>query len=303
MNKQKIKISVATTAYNEEVNIGRMLKSVCNQVEKNTVIIEILVISDGSSDGTVKAAKDVGNKRIRILDDGRRMGQPARIGQILRIFRGDYLILLDSDMILGGKLVVEKMAAEFLKNKEVVFIGAHARPIKAKTLLEQGINNYRYAREILKKEFSFNNSAYGAHACLGYSKKFARSLKIPNDVMNVDSYSYFSCLASGFKFVHIKDAVVWYRSPQTVEDQIKQASRHLAGRGQLYKYLDKDLIDRGFFVPKNILLKLMLIQLFKNPLAYVFLKMVNLYSMYKAKKKGKVYSNQWGVIKSSKALY
>ena len=50
-------VTIATIACNEEANIKKFLESVLDQKEKGFKISTILVISDGSTDHTVKIAK------------------------------------------------------------------------------------------------------------------------------------------------------------------------------------------------------------------------------------------------------
>ena len=51
MNTQSITIGIP--AYNEEANIKYLLKLLLNQKIKNAAIHEVIVVSDGSTDGTV----------------------------------------------------------------------------------------------------------------------------------------------------------------------------------------------------------------------------------------------------------
>lgn len=303
MKKQhKIPISIGTSAYNEEYNIKHMLESVCRQKGPSFKIKEILVISDGSTDATVKKVQSIKNRKIKLINDNQRKGQPQRIAELLKKFNGQYLVLLDADLIMNSKDVIEKLIAKFASDKQLGLVAAHLHPLPPKTFLEAAINNYRYGREYLEREYSFNNSVYGAHGCLVYSQKFGKSLKIPPDVMSVDTFSYFSCITRGYKFAHVKDAVVLYRSPQTIKDHINQAKRHYTGGLQVKKYFGADLVDRKFRVPKLIMLKIMLFQVLRNPLGYIFLKILNTYCAYKSHAMLNRLNIAWEPISSSKII-
>lgn len=303
MKQNKISISVGTSAYNEERNIKNMLESVCRQKGTSFTIKEILVISDGSTDDTAMIVKSLKDERIKLIDDEQRKGQPQRIAELLKKFTGEHLVLLDADLIMSNDDVIEKLITRFLSDKKLGLVAAHLHPLSPKTFLESAINNYRYAREYLEQEYSFNNSVYGAHGCLIYSQKFGKSLKIPPDIMSIDTFSYFACITRGYKFVHVKDAVIYYRSPQTIKDQISQAKRHYAGGLQVEKYFGTELVDREFRVPKLIMLKIMFFQILKNPLGYIFLKILNTYCAYKSRTLLNNKLNiEWEPINSSKAI-
>jgi len=299
-NKKLVKVSVGTTAYNEEQNIVNMLNSVVSQKEKTIKIVEIIVLSDGSNDRTVKLAKSIKDKRIRVLDDGKRLGQPSRVGQLLKVFKGDVLVLIDADMLMKDDVVIEKMVSYFHSDKDLALVCGEALPLKARTFIESARNNYIYARLSLENEYSFGNTAYGAHAFLAYSKKFGKSINIPKKVLNSDAFSFFTCKAKGYKTCFAKDAVALYRSPSSINDFINQSTRHLAGGIQLYDYFGKEFVDAGFAVPSKIMVKIMFYQLRKNPLGYIFLKILNMYCSFKSKKDNKNLDTKWTTITSSK---
>ena len=301
MKQKKLIVSVGTSAFNEEHNIKNMLESVISQREKTIKTKEIIVISDGSTDKTVKIAKSIKDKRISVIDDKRRMGLPMRINQMLKIFSSDVLVIVDSDMIMKNKDAVENITKKFIEDKETAFVCGNTEPLPARTFLESAINNYIYARNSLENEFSIGSTAYGAHAFIAFSKKFGKFLSIPKNILNPDAYSYFMCKSKGYKTVFVKDAVAFYRSPQSIRDHINQATRHIIGGLQLYKYFGKEVVDRGFTVPKPVLTKLMFLQLKKNPVGYIVLKLLNFNCQYLSKKNNN-FDPKWTTIKSSKKL-
>jgi len=297
---KKISVSIGTSAYNEENNIKHMLLSVIAQKENLFKIKEIIVVSDGSKDSTVKIVKSIKDKRIKVIDDGKRLGQPARINQLFKLFKSDVLVLIDSDMIMKYKDTLEKLTEKFVYDKTTALVCGETEPLPARTFLESAINNYRYARKSLEKEFCFGSTAYCAHAFLAFSKKYARSLQLPKGILNGDAFSYFTSVSRGLTHYFATDAITLYRSPSSIRDHINQSTRHLAGGIQLYDYFGKEFIDAGFAVPQKIRLKLLFYQLRQNPIGYIFLKIINLYCGYKSRKASKSLNIRWTTIISSK---
>src|SRR3989344_9663131 len=109
-------VTIGIPAYNEEQGIAKMLKSVCKQKEKGFKIKEILVISDGSTDNTVKCVKKIRDPRIIIYEDNKRLGQPTRIQELLHRFNSDYLVLMDADLIIkdvyGVQRLIKKISSD-----------------------------------------------------------------------------------------------------------------------------------------------------------------------------------------------
>ena len=301
-NKKLLTVTVGTSAYNEEQNILNLLKSIISQKENTIKIVEIIVISDGSKDRTVEIARSFKDRRINVIDSRQRLGQPSRIGQLLKMFKGDVFVLIDSDMVAKDTMTIERLASKFGKNKKIGLVCGETLPIKGKTFIEKAINNYRYARAYLEKKgiYSFGKTAYCAHAFLAYSKEFANSLEIPRRIINPDAYSYFKCITSDFIQMYERKAVALYRSPQIIRDHIHQSSRHLAGGIQLCDYFGKEVVDKGFYIPTKINLKILIYQLVKNPFGYIFLKMLNIYCGLRGRTLYRKLDIRWTTIKSSK---
>jgi hypothetical protein len=76
-------LSVIVIAFNEEARIGACLRSLVNQRTK--LDYEILVVDDGSTDGTAKAVEEVAaeSPRVRLIEHGTNRGRGAarRTGQ------------------------------------------------------------------------------------------------------------------------------------------------------------------------------------------------------------------------------
>lgn len=95
MLNSKYKISVIVPAYNIEEHLPRCLDSIINQTHKN---LEIIVISDGSTDGTNEIIKDYCEKDKRIIaifKDNSGVSDTRNKG--LDIATGDYIGFVDGD--------------------------------------------------------------------------------------------------------------------------------------------------------------------------------------------------------------
>lgn len=91
----KLLVSVVIPAYNTEVNIERCLISLINQSYTN---IEIIVVDDGSKDGTAKVVKQISTKdsRIKYLYQPNKGVSCAR-NKGINASKGEYIIFVDAD--------------------------------------------------------------------------------------------------------------------------------------------------------------------------------------------------------------
>lgn len=224
MNKTPT-VTVATCAYNEENNIANYLKSVIAQQQVNYHLEQILIVSDGSTDGTLRKIRAQKASKIRIWDFKKREGKSKRLNQIFKSLDSDILVLFDSDTELADPQTIVRLIGP-LSDKKVGLVSGSSHPIIGKTLIERGVNSSFRVYSKLK------DSGNGAYSCdgrvLALSKKFASSTYIPPKMIGIDAYLYFAATTKGFKFKHVKDAIVNYRSPATVSDQIKQNTRFIA---------------------------------------------------------------------------
>jgi glycosyltransferase involved in cell wall biosynthesis len=90
-------VSVIIPAYNAERFVARTLESVLSQTYTN---IQVLVVNDGSTDGTVKIVESYAQKdsRIRILHQPN-LGAPAARNCAIKSCEGEYIAPVDADDI------------------------------------------------------------------------------------------------------------------------------------------------------------------------------------------------------------
>jgi glycosyltransferase involved in cell wall biosynthesis len=87
-------VTIGVPVRNCERTIGTAIRSILNQAYGNW---ELLVIDDGSSDGTVLVALEFGDPRIRVYADGRHLGLAHRLNEAVRLGRGEYFARMDGD--------------------------------------------------------------------------------------------------------------------------------------------------------------------------------------------------------------
>lgn len=92
-------VSVIVPSYNSEKYIERFLQSILNQTYES---IELIIVNDGSYDGTEKIIKNYKNKldekKIHLIYHYQENeGQASALNKGLKFFSGKYLLCMDSD--------------------------------------------------------------------------------------------------------------------------------------------------------------------------------------------------------------
>ena len=151
-----MKLSVIIPAYNEAQTIGRILKRVLD-INVENLTKEIVVINDGSLDGTLMEIKNIKDKRIVIYDKKTNEGKGAAIRDGIKRSSGDIILIQDADLeydpgeyplllepILSGKADVV-FGSRFTSSRahRVLFFW-HMLGNKLLTLLTNAVTNMNY---------------------------------------------------------------------------------------------------------------------------------------------------------------
>lgn len=115
-------VSVIMPAFNHELYIAEALQSIGNQTHKN---IELIVINDGSTDGTAEIIEEYikknSGKNIKYLNK-RNEGVCKTLNKGLEMSTGDYIAFLGSDDLwLPDRLAIQLEFMENNKNIGMVF--------------------------------------------------------------------------------------------------------------------------------------------------------------------------------------
>jgi glycosyltransferase involved in cell wall biosynthesis len=71
---------------------------------------ELLLIDDGSTDGSIDVVRHLDDPRVRLLGDGSNRGLCARLNQIASVARGTYLARMDADDVMHPERIERQVA-------------------------------------------------------------------------------------------------------------------------------------------------------------------------------------------------
>ncbi len=96
-------LSVIIPAYNEENRLGVSLGRIITYLEGRSIPFELVVVDDGSSDGTVRTAISALRARgreecLRILENGANRGKGYSVRRGMLAAQGTYALLTDADL-------------------------------------------------------------------------------------------------------------------------------------------------------------------------------------------------------------
>ncbi len=290
-------------AYNEQGNIRNFLKSVLAQKEDGFVLKKIVVVSDGSTDRTAKIVRSFDSKKIQFIEHYERVGKSTRLNHIYRTFDTDILVQSDADVEFKGKFVIARLIEPLTSSKMVGLCGGNPIAVPGKTFIEKSINITHNVYRKFRGDLKSGHNVFSADGrLLALSNSFARNLYIPPTMIANDMFAYFSCISYGFKYHYVEDAVVYYRSPQTLRDHIRQNTRFEAGPMRMEKYFEKSLVESELKIPISKMALYTFSEFIKAPHMAVGILAINTFCRVQAKMNEGKMNAKWNMAITTKSL-
>lgn len=145
-------LSVVIPAYNEEKRLPKTLEAIDDYLRKQSFDYEILVVNDGSKDGTGEAARGMASviQNLKLVDNKINQGKGGVVRQGMLEAKGQYRLFTDADNSTSVDQI-EKMWPEFEKGFDIV-IGSRdvkgavldpPQPFLRNFILGEGFKLYR----------------------------------------------------------------------------------------------------------------------------------------------------------------
>ena len=273
---KNIKVSVGLSVFNEGNNIANVIRDILHQKQEGWKLMEVLVFDDGSNDSTVKKAKGINNRLLKIVEDGTKKGKTHRLSQMFKTFKGEVLVMFDGDVRLVGENVITKLVESF-NDPFTMLVGGNSQPFSPKNFFQRAVYttfSVFYRSRIMVRG---GNNIFGCTgSILAIRNTLARKIMMPS-VINEDAYIYLYCLNEKYKFSYQDKARVMYKLPSNLGDYIRQAFRsHPEAVGiELKKYFGSR-VDRELQRPMSFYLKSVLITMWTQPFEVLFISFINI---------------------------
>lgn len=202
------KASFVIPAYNADSFLRETLDSCLEQTEDD---IEIVVVNDGSTDGTEELLKHYAKKDKRVIPIHlkRNVGRSEARNIGNKAAASDYIFVLDAD----DKAVrdrVKRTLECFKKHNADVVYGGYVTIDSWSTMLN------RYLPEPFNRERSLKHKThYILHSSMAYRKNLTLNVqyaKEPYDRLGIDDWHFiWNCTLKGYKFSYVKQPLAYYR--------------------------------------------------------------------------------------------
>lgn len=243
-------VSVIMSAYNEEKYIVEAVNSILNQTYRN---IELIVVDDASSDGTVEKIKEIEDKRIRLHINSENKKLAHNLNLAIDMAKGKYVARMDADDIAMMNRIEEQVC--FMeKNKEIDVLGAFA------ICFGDSIAKMEYPKshEAIKVSLLFENAL--CHPLVMF-RKSSLDEKYNESYIASQDYELWSRLVWKKKFYNMEKVLLRYRVHKGQTRNIvgrKQKEGAIVARHEMLKHLIEnpnldfvETFDQMFLVGKR----------------------------------------------------
>jgi len=223
-------VSIGVCAFNEERNIGACLASLIKQRLRDFDLVEMIVVSSGSTDRTDEVVKEYRAKdpRVMLLRQERREGKNSAINLFLSQARGEILVLANADNQLADE-ALQNLLSHFTDEK-VGVVGGRPIPINSKEDLAG------FAVHML---WDMHHRVSLMFPKVGELIAFRRlDRQLPLATQSDEDIIRMELEGRGFRTEYAPDAIVFNKGPDNLRDFVKQRTRVNIGEKYMKRLYD-----------------------------------------------------------------
>ena len=227
-NHQVLGVSILIAAYNEEAFIERKIQN-CLALDYPKDRLQILVVTDGSSDRTPQIVGNYKKSGVELLHQPERRGKMAAIDRAMYHINNDIVILSDANNYYQPD-IVSNLIAPFSNSSVGATTGSK--------VIEKGDGNlgdseglyWKYESFIKEQESKLGSCTSAAGEILAIRKNLY--IAPPENIINDDFFIAMQILKQGYRLIYIPEAKSIERVSPTANDEITRRTRINAGRFQ-----------------------------------------------------------------------
>jgi cellulose synthase/poly-beta-1,6-N-acetylglucosamine synthase-like glycosyltransferase len=232
------RVSVVLAVYNEEYALARRLEELTNLLTASGIDGEVIVVSDGSTDGTAAVARSFARGNVRLIEMPTNSGKAAALTVGCRAARNEVLVFADAR---------QHWAPDALDRLLRPFEDPNVGAVSGDLTIENrpgalaGVGLYwRYEKWIRRQESRLHSSVGVTGAICAVRRHLFRP--IPAGTLLDDVYWPLQVALQGYRVVHERRARAFDRFPDKVRSEFRRKVRTLTGNFQLLALLPSALL-------------------------------------------------------------
>ena len=240
-------VTVVIAAHNEEKRIAARLENLFAQRYPQQ-LLDVVVVSDGSTDGTVAALRELNHPRVEVVVLERNRGKAAALNQGVASARGEIVVFTD---------VRQRFAPDAIERLVAAFADPGVGGVTGELVLceseeggePKGVGLYwRYEKAIRAAESRVDSTVGATGAIYAIRRRLYREL--PSGLILDDVLTPLNVTAQGYRLKMVREALAYDRISGSMAEEFHRKVRTLAGNVQLIQlapWVMNPLRNRLFF--------------------------------------------------------
>ncbi|MHA2033326.1 MAG: glycosyltransferase family 2 protein [Candidatus Kariarchaeaceae archaeon] len=220
-------VSIIVPAHNEEKVIESTVKTL---LEANYSKKEIIIIDDGSTDGTVDKVRPYSNLGLISIISRPKGGKALALNTGISYSNGEIVIVIDADSIVPRDAVTRIISC--FQDSDVVAASGNVKVGNRKNLITK-LQSLEYIREInlRRRAFDLLNTIYVVPGAIGAFRKkiFSRVGFYDKDTVTEDMDLTLKFLKTKGKILFDSSAISFTEAPENLKGWVQQRRRWYGG--------------------------------------------------------------------------
>jgi biofilm PGA synthesis N-glycosyltransferase PgaC len=238
-------LSVLISAYNEAPNIAATLRSLVAQRYPGE--LDVIVIDDGSTDGTAAQVRACGLGRVRLLVQPENAGKAAALNRGLAEARHDLVVTLDADSLLHVD-ALKLLVREYLNGQPQTAAVAGAVFVEnGRSSWVTRLQYWDYFHGIAaskRAQAAYGGTLVAQGAFSLYRRSVLREIGGWPACVGEDIVVTWAILCRGLVVAYAEDALCFTRVPETLGGLLRQRARWARGMIEAFRAHPRILVTR-----------------------------------------------------------
>ncbi|MFP5503628.1 MAG: glycosyltransferase family 2 protein, partial [Candidatus Sericytochromatia bacterium] len=222
------KVTLLIAAYNEEDVIGAKIEDSL-KLDYPADRLEILVVADGSSDGTCEVVARYADRGVRLEHRPERRGKNHAVNRVLPLAAGEVIVFSDANAFFAPDSL-KKLVRNF-GDPEVALVAGEKRVMSGEGTVGEGEGLYWRYESQLKRWDSSVSSVMGAAGEIFAIRK-ERYHAPPEDAIIEDFMLSMNLVKEGWRVVYEPEAIALEEASPNAKEEFKRKVRIVAGGWQ-----------------------------------------------------------------------
>ena len=193
-------VSVVMPAYNSEIYIAEAITSILKQSYTN---IELIIVNDASTDGTMSIIKSFSDSRIRVLSNEKNSGVSFSLNRAIDCSQGKYIARMDADDVAFPDRI-EKQVAFMERTPSCGVCGTFAKEYNGRRIFYHLTKN-----EDIQISLLFQNTFI--HPTVIFRAELIKKHKYSEEFNFCEDYELWCRLSKETCFVNLPNVSLRYR--------------------------------------------------------------------------------------------